>query len=488
MEKKTTTNNKPLLTNEEGAAQHQQFPLRDKELPPIIREIVGNAPPNRKTPSFVASLSPLCAIATRIRLDYYYDSRPSALLLQVIIEGAQSSGKSYAADIENLIMKPTLKLRDKQQRDIEKEYREKKKRRSQNKELEEEPKTTIRVIPATISKTVITKRADFYERILGDTLTFWMFAEELAQVTDAGKQGYSNLRTIMRTAYDLGSEFGMDFASDNSYSAIVDINICSMFCATESAVDDYMDKKAIEGGNCTRQIICHIGDELGSEGALFKPYDKEQMDSINAMLEKMMADTYDGNGNLCPLIQLNTKWIDATVQRWCRDKGTQAVLSGSSAIDVFRKRSSVSAFRCAALCFYLYLLEAGIDCRSDIPMDDTRVKRAIRNSKKIYLFMADYILQSMLSRWGLRFEELNAKREEGKSRQQGPTLFDELPTEFTRDQLIALLQKRQHSTPARVLICQWQKRRLIQPTADNRYRKWSIKDKLNPPNTNSDVF
>lgn len=489
MEKEAKNLTKPLLTDEEGASTAPLFPLRDKELPPIMREIVTNAPPNRKIPSLVACLPPLCAIATRIRLDYYYDSRPSALLLQVIIEGAQSSGKSYAADIENLIMKPTLKLRDKQQRDIEKEYREKKKRRSQNKELEEEPKTTIRVIPATISKTVITKRADFYERILGDTLTFWMFAEELAQVTDAGKQGYSNLRTIMRTAYDLGSEFGMDFASDNSYSAIVDINICSMFCATESAVDDYMDKKAIEGGNCTRQIICHIGDELGAEGAMFKPYDERQTATINEMLGKMMADTYDGNGNLCPLIQLDTRWIDSTVQRWCREKGTQALLSGSSAIDVFRKRSSVSAFRSAALCFYLYLLEAGIDCRKEIPMDDPRVRRAIRNSKKLYLFMADFILQSMLNRWGARFEELNAKRVEEHSKPQEPTLFDELTTDFTRDQLKALLQKRQRTTPARVFICQWQKRKLIQPMGDNRYRKMPKQDKFNPSNNNDgDVF
>ena len=59
----------------------------------------------------------------------------------------------------------------------------------------------------------------------------------------------------MRTAYDLGSRFGMDFASDNSYSAIVDINICSMFCATPSALDDYMDKKAVEGGNITRTVL-----------------------------------------------------------------------------------------------------------------------------------------------------------------------------------------------------------------------------------------
>lgn len=222
---------------------------KDKDLPPVIREVVGNAPQSRKLPSFIACLSPLCALATRIRLKYYYDSRPSALLLQVLIEGAQSSGKSFAADIESLIMTSTLKLRDQQQRRLEQEYREKKKRRKANEKLEEEPQTTIRVIPPTISKTVLTKRADFYQRILGDTLTFWMFAEELVQVTDAGKQGYSNLRTIMRTAYNLGSLFGMDYASDNSYSAIVDINICSLFCTTPSALDDYEDFSRLDSSH-----------------------------------------------------------------------------------------------------------------------------------------------------------------------------------------------------------------------------------------------
>ena len=102
-------------------------------------------------------------------------------------------------------MENTLQAHDKEQRRLEQKYRERKRSRGANEKMEEEPKTTIRVIPATISKTVLVKRADFYERNLGDVLTFWMFAEELAQVTDAGKQGYSNLRTIMRTAYDFGS-------------------------------------------------------------------------------------------------------------------------------------------------------------------------------------------------------------------------------------------------------------------------------------------
>lgn len=462
------------------------LPLKDKDLPPIFREVVGNAPGNRKIPCFVACIAPLCALATRIRLKYYYDTRKSALLVQVIIEGEQSSGKSFAADIEKLLMENTLKLRDKQQLRIEQEYREKKNRRKSNEKLDETPKTTIRVIPATISKTVLTRRADYYERILGDTLTFWMFAEELAQVTDASKQGYSNLRTIMRTAYDFGSQFGMDFASDNSYSAIVDINICAMFCATPSAVDKYMDRDAIEGGNCSRQILCQLRDELGSDGALFVPYSREQLAVIDSTLAKLMADTYDGEGNLLSEINLDTSWIDSTVRRWCRDRGTEALLSGRVAMDVFRKRSSVSAYRVAAVCYYLYLLEAGIDCRrmgegdgEGVP-NPSSLNRIRRNCKKIYLFMADYILHSMLGRWGFRFEELNARREEGRSGEQEPTLYDSLSELFTRDQLKALLQQRQKTTPARVFLCQWTKRKIIKPVGNDCYQKVVKTDPYNP--------
>ena len=97
--------------------------IKDHELPPIMREIVGNAPKSRKIACFVASAAALSAMSSRVRLHYFYDTRPSALLLQVLIEGAQSSGKSFAADIEGLIMNDTLKARDKAMRRLEQEYR-----------------------------------------------------------------------------------------------------------------------------------------------------------------------------------------------------------------------------------------------------------------------------------------------------------------------------------------------------------------------------
>lgn len=458
--KPQTTETAPQFEDEELSLKDTILPIRDKDLPPIIREIVSNAPQNRKIPSFIACLSPLCALATRIRLNYFYDgTRQSALLLQVIIEAPQSSGKQFAADIEKLLMENTLQAHDKEQRRLEQKYRERKRSRGANEKMEEEPKTTIRVIPATISKTVLVKRADFYERNLGDVLTFWMFAEELAQVTDAGKQGYSNLRTIMRTAYDFGSRFGMDFASDNSYSAIVDINICSMFCSTPSALDDYIDKKAIEGGNITRTVLCQLEDQIGSDGALFKPYTTEQLSTIHKMLNRIMQDTYSPEGALQPEQNLDMSWIDKDVRHWCTTKGMEALKTGSTAIDVFRKRSSVSSFRIAALCYYLYLLEG---CAEPL---------AQKRSRRIYLFMADYILNTLLKRWGKRFEELQAKRED-QSHESGRTkLIDRLSKEFSRDQLRAIISELQVATPDRVLISQWKANHWIEVIDKNQYRK-----------------
>ena len=438
--------------------------IKDHELPPIMREIVENAPKNRKVAAFIATVSPLCAMSSRVRLKYYYDTRLSALLLQVLIEGAQSSGKSFAADIEGLIMNDTLKARDKAMRRLEQEYRDKKKRRKANEKLEEEPETTIRVVPPTISKTVLTKRADMYERVFGDTLTFWMFAEELAQVTDAGKNGYSNLRTIMRTAYDLGSEFGIDFASDNSYSAIVDINICSMFCATPSAIDDYFDKKAIEGGNITRTILCRLDESIGEDGAIFTPYTPEQKAHIDRMLKRLMDETYDADGGLMPTIQLDTAWLDKTVCAWVRAKGKEASLSGNRALDVFRKRSSVSAFRVAALCQYLYELE-------NVLSPEVIQKRV----RQIYLFMADYILDGMMERWGKRFEELNTKRDQENKPGPKTVLFDQLSETFNRSQLRSLIEQQGKTTPDKVFLSQWKKLRVIEEIEKDVYKKLKVK-------------
>lgn len=193
---------------------------------------------------------------------------------------------------------------------------------------------------------------------------------------------------------------------------------------------------------------------------MFKPYTEEQLNAINSMLQKMMADTYTPEGALCAPFTLNTSWIERDVRRWCQQKGKEALQSGSAALDVFRKRASVSAFRIMALCYYLYQPEAN--------GDSAQIQRRCR---RIYYFMADYILKMLLHRWGKSFEDLQARRVDLTADTGRPKLIDRLPKEFSRDQLRALITEAKVATPDRILVSQWKANHWIEETDKFLYKK-----------------
>ena len=227
-----------------------------------------------------------------------------------------------------------------------------------------------------------------------------------------------------------------------------------------------MDKKAVEGGNITRTVLCQLEDQIGADGAMFKPYSPEQLQTINRTLDRMMADVYTTDGALRDEMLLDTSWIERDVRRWCQQKGREALQSGSAAIDVFRKRASVSAFRIMCLCYYLYGLEAG----SLNPQLST-LNLIQRRCRKIYLFFADYILRMLLRRWGKTFEDLQARRVDLTADTGRPKLIDRLPREFSRDQLRALIQEQQVATPDRVLVSQWKANHWIEEKDKFQYLK-----------------
>ena len=88
---------------------------KDKDLPPVFRELVSNAPDNFKMATFIACCAPLGCLATRLRFFYPFDQGPMACLLQTIICSEQSGGKSFARNVENTIM-AKQKARDNDQR------------------------------------------------------------------------------------------------------------------------------------------------------------------------------------------------------------------------------------------------------------------------------------------------------------------------------------------------------------------------------------
>lgn len=434
---------------------HPYSPPRDKDLPPVIRELVSNAPDKFKMATFIAAVAPLGCLATRLRFYYPFDQGPMACLLQTIICSEQSGGKSFARNVENVIM-AKQKQRDNDQRRQEQAYRELKQTSSKTEKLPDPPKTAIICCPVSISIAQLIKRADSPVRLFGTPLTLWTFTEELATATETNKRAFSNIKSIMRTAYDLGSEYGVDYLSDSSYSATVDILYNTMFCTTPSALDDYMDRKAIEGGNCTRTIVYDLGSQLGDEAPIFKRITPRQQLIIDRTIAQMMHDTYSEDGNIMPEKYIDMSWLDNEVRRWCTEKNLEAIKTGSTALGVFFKRSSVSAYRIAALCQYLY------------GMEDTRATR--KKVKQIYLAMAEQILSGMLEKWGKRFEDLQAKRIELSSPVKRD-LYANLPQDFNRDLLRETIKRLELTTPDWVFLSKWNVKGLIKKISKNQFQK-----------------
>lgn len=101
---------------------------KPKDLPPVFRELVGNAPEVLRTLVFVACAPALGTYAPRLRFQYVYDQTPSTCLLQVIVCGDQSSGKSFARYVQQIIMQKLID-RDSEQRRTEQKYNEMKRRK-----------------------------------------------------------------------------------------------------------------------------------------------------------------------------------------------------------------------------------------------------------------------------------------------------------------------------------------------------------------------
>ena len=79
--------------------------------------------------------------------------------------------------------------------------------------------------------------------------------------------------------------------------------------------------------------------------------------------------------------------------------------------------------------------------------------------------MAQYILDGLMAKWGKQYEQL----QRGDCEDEGSrvTLYDQLPKQFSRDQLRELIVKLDLSTPERVFICKWKKVKLIRQPDSN---------------------
>ena len=445
----TQAGNQTVVAPSHVDAQERKSPvlhplINDKDYPAGVREWMLTAPKELKFATLAVSSAMLAVYATRVRLNYVYDNCLSAILLHVLVCGEQSSGKSFARYLMRHLMAPFVK-RDNEQRAEEQKYAELKRRQGKK--------------DGKFSLSMLIKRADAPVRLFGSPKTLFQFADEIGAIVQASKRQFSDIKQIIKTGYDLGSEFGQDYLSESSYSAVVDLMLCYVYTGTPAAVNRYMDKAAIEGGNVTRTILCNLDTQLGENPLMFRPLSQDQQQSVEKMLEKLMARCYAEDGKtLGKLSVLDTKWLDSTVKKWCEEQRRKVVKTMSKALDVFYKRSSVSAFRIASLMQYLYEVE-GL-------RDEKTIRRQV---KHIYLACADRILDSMLAKWGNTFEEINDDAQ--VIPYQTTNYFDELPDEFSRVFLEEFLKRKNLRTPVKMVVYRWKSRGWIECEGKSIIRK-----------------
>lgn len=435
--------------NKNNKNQSGGVTLMASDLPPAVRVFWDTAPEKFRIPAILTAIVCYCALATRLRAKYPYDTELHALLVQLLVLGEPGSGKSFTRPIVKQLMRQ-LKLKDFEQKRIEQAYQELKKTASKTAKLPDEPLTAIRNLQ-TITRAKLVKRADSFIRKYGEPLAFFFFNEELATMTESNKRAFADLNTMDRLAYDLGAEFGSDSLSDASYNADVDIIYCSLFCGTQNALNEYINKRAVEGGNCTRKILTRIDEEiLGEDAPQFRLQTSEEQRTIEEMVDRLMEETYNEEDLLQPVHEVPMEWMEGTVKRWCQEQRLTVLKTGSRAHNCFYKRSSVSAWRMAVLLYHLW------------GEQETARSKVIR----FYRFMAKYILDGLLSQWGSRYDDMHRIDAEATPAPQRVTLYDQTPDEFTYDQLKELCAKL-GLAPGRSFLSKWKKAKLIRQPDPN---------------------
>ena len=88
----------------------------------------------------------------------------------------------------------------------------------------------------------------------------------------------------------------------------------------------------------------------GDNPPQFQALTDTQRNELENTLDKLFGLCYEEDGKFHQEIEEDMSWLYKTVVKWCNDCRQQVVKTMSKSMDVFYKRSSVSAFRIAASC------------------------------------------------------------------------------------------------------------------------------------------
>jgi hypothetical protein len=417
-------------------------------LPPLFKQVVTTAPKDFKVAATLCLLPLVGTLASRLRA-VYLDKKMHSPSFQVCLEAPQASGKSFISRMAEMILAPII-ARDEEGYKEENEYKEKSRalgsRVSAEQRMDQlgaKPKPIVRFITPTIS---ITKLLMRMENAQG--LHLMAVAEEIDTVTKAFKRGFSNYSDMLRVAFD-NDRYGQDYASDESFSGVVNMYYNTLFSGTPKAMRRFYPD--VEDGTVSRVCFTSLPYRLGNPIPVWdelQDKDRAEVERLIAMLDSVSF----GDGLVKPIHLMDLDWLNKKMELWLQKQMKLSVKTNDQSRDIFCRRASVVGFRAGMLAWFLY------------EEKDTPLNR--RNTVKF----AQWVASQMLNQLILRFPKIEVY----SNVIRWDEVFRTLNNEFTRDELQRAIQNCDTQTPLKNVLSVWSAQKCIECIATDKNQQGQL--------------
>ena len=436
-------------------------------LPVIIRQIVSCTPKHRRTGMMMALMPVMSLYANRLRLKYVMDSgKLTAPTLQCYVYGPSGVGKGKVDEFQTFLTEK-ITLLDQKERAVEEEFL--KKKRESPKKTATQPDTVVMIFPEKSTSFMLVQRGlAAMRRFNGETLLTYQFSAELKSIMSAHKADYIDIDSLLCKAYDLGALTGAETGNMDASRGMVDINMNILYCATEGILYKFFAGDSLTSGTLNRAVLIPFNGKRGE----YQELSNEDKSLINSYLDIMLDNIFDKDGTLKPTFLLDTSFLDTHIKKFL-DKieiiTDDPFTKAAETIYEFSSRASVSAFRIAVLCLYLYRLEQQHNTGANL--SDDMVEQYVCC---IYNFAVYYILHNTLDRFGRKHSDvlLNNKAIQAFENEYSNTgIYDLLDYEFTYQDLVDLIITKKQTTDPKNRISKWKSSNMIIETSLGHYEK-----------------
>ena len=423
------SNSREMASNSE--ASNTQLP----PLPRVLELICRRLPEPFRPAMVIAALPILGALATRVRFQYL-DKQEHSFSFMSCITAPAATGKSFIRKPVNLLLTP-IDRQDELERKREEEYKEALRAAKNSKMQPTNPRACPRNngINVSIAKLLQLLAYSDGKHLIG-------IGEEIDTLVKSERAGvWSQKSDIYRLGFD-NAKYGQNYMSDNSFSANVPVFYNLLLTGTPGGM--YRFFKDVEDGLVTRFCFAQLPDMFGADIPAFENYTEAEEREIIDIAECL--DKAAGT--------IACSHVGVRIRRWLNEKRDIAIREDSRAVDTLRKRAAVIGYRAGMLA---YLLN---ECVYE------------KSVGEFASWVAEYVFQNQMQLFGSKFEEVAQSQLVMNERKSCVvSLLQQLPEQFTRNELMALRARNGQSTRVDMVLNRWKSSGFITQVDKTTYKK-----------------